>query len=183
MRGLTASHVQLGLLTHTRTLCAASGYVHVNWNKIEQDVRHRLGAADVRATRLQDVLAFNLPGGTGFASGLTFALGGRLGKLAVAGGAVAAGMPLAFHNSKLMQQLLEASAPGVAATLQAVLLQAAARERWRHAPLEELKAEEARLCKELRSLAADKARGAQAARVQTQLEAVEIARRERQAHK
>jgi hypothetical protein len=109
--------------------------VDVDWAKVERvltgaldaDGDGKLTANDARLglSRLNALLAFNLPGGSGFASGLLFAAGGRAGKLAAVGAAVAAAPTLAtahaYSSSESFRRQLEDVAPGVAAQLAAAL--------------------------------------------------------------
>jgi hypothetical protein len=161
--------------------------VDVDWARVERAVAGVLDAdgdgkltardAQLAASKLQTVLEFGLPGGTGFASGLTLALGGRLGRLAVLGTAACALPTLAtahaYSASPNFRQQLEEVAPSVAGALHAALehsgaraaLAAAAASTARAAAalqanklptLEELRREEARTRLEARLLTGDK---------------------------
>ena len=168
---------------------ARSGFLDVNWGRVERAVMRALDSTgaggggggggalsaddlSARLSKLQTVLSFNLPGGAGFASGLTFALGGRLGRVMVLTSAVCAAPALgtahAYTTSRTFRQELEQHAPAVAAALnaamehsgaRAALLSAAAAARelsMRKPPtLEELRREEARAKLEARLLTGD----------------------------
>jgi hypothetical protein len=165
---------------------ARSGFLDVNWGRVERAVVRALDSAgaggaggelstgDLHAglSKLQTVLTFNLPGGTGFASGLTFALGGRLGRVLVLTSAACAAAPLgtahAYASSRTFRQELEQHVPALASALNAALehsgaraallsAAAAARELSMRKPptLEELRREEARAKLEARLLTGD----------------------------
>ena len=185
----------------------------VDWARVERAVVRALDSAgasggggtvtagDVSAglSKLQAVLAFNLPGGTGFASGLTFALGGKLGKALVLASAAAAAPALgtahAYASSYAFRKELEQHAPAVAAALgqalehsgaRAALLSAAAaaRELSMRKPttLEDLRREEARARLEARLLTGDNKMTPQKqvalARIEKTLQRIEVDKRE-----
>lgn len=160
----------------------------VHWARVERAVVRALDSAGASAgggggtlsvddlgaglSKLQAVLAFNLPGGTGFASGLTFALGGRLGKAAVLASALAAAPTLAtahaYASSTAFRQELQQHAPSLASALGAALEHSGARAALllaaqsarklslrKPATLEELRREEARAKLEARLLTGD----------------------------
>lgn len=122
--------------------------------------------------KLQTVLAFNLPGSTGFASGLTYAVGGRLGRVAVLTSAALAAPTLytahAYATTPSFRHTVEEVAPPVAAWLGSALEHASGRAaallaastapaRPRVLPtLEALRKEEARARLEARLLTGDK---------------------------
>ncbi len=151
----------------------------VDWAKVERavvgaldtDGDGKLGTNDAAAAaaKLQTLLAFNLPGGTGFATGLAFAAGGRAGKLVALSTAALGGPTLAtahaYTTSDSFRRTLEEMAPGVASMLrvaaahtaaaQAAVAKAAAQPR-ALPTLDELRREEARARLEARLLAGDK---------------------------
>ena len=192
---------------------ARSGFVDVDWARVERAVVRALdtagasggsgtlSAGDVGASlsKLQAVLAFNLPGGTGFASGLTFALGGKLGKALVLASAAAAAPALgtahAYASSYAFRRELEEHAPALAAALgqalehsgaRAALLSAAAAARElslrKPTTLEELRREEARARLEARLLTGDNKMTTQKqvalARIEKTLQRIELDKRE-----
>lgn len=165
-------------------LAAANDWVTVNWPKVQHDVRRALGTGTeaMQSTqtreRVTHVLAYNLPTGTGFASGLAFALGGRIVKLGVVASAAAASLPLAYaDNDSRVRETICSHAPWAAEVIQTTLLTAMAHveaARWAHSSPAALAKEEARLRKELRALTAGGTREApNALRIRAKLLAIE----------
>ena len=115
-----------------------AGFVQVDWSRVQAAARRQLATdsssldtlslddAPRAAARLQDVLEYNLPSGTGFSAGLAYSLGGKFGRLA----AVSVGAPLAasfagahaFAASDSVRRQLHELAPGLARRLEAALL-------------------------------------------------------------
>ena len=179
---LARAHSTVTCLSRVR----GSGFVDVDWAKVERAVSGvldvdgdgKLTAQDARLglSKLRTVLEFNLPGGTGFGAGLTYAVGGRLGRLAVLSTAACTVPTLAtahaYSSSPQFKATLEEVAPGVAGALDAAIEQSAraraalcttaglARAAAAGPPklptLEELRKEEARTRLEARLLTGDR---------------------------
>ena len=171
----------LGLLFAGVQLAASHDYVQVNWPKLQRDFSRALDATDGRAAaqatheRVTHVLAYNVPSGAGFMSGLAFALSGRVGKLAVLGGTAALAAPLAFNSGGDFHDMVASHLPLAAEAFQGLLVRAMAHAesaRWRDATPAQLAKEEASLRKELKAAA-----GQEALRLTARLRALDEARR------
>ena len=95
-----------------------SGFVTVHWERIEASATRQLRRCEGLSaegprvlSRASELLAHNLPGGTGFSCGLyagLFGLGSLGGKVALASAFAPAGLPLALQpDSDLVRRLLE----------------------------------------------------------------------------
>eukprot|EP00401_Gymnodinium_catenatum_P044918 CAMPEP_0117511342 /NCGR_PEP_ID=MMETSP0784-20121206/28459_1 /TAXON_ID=39447 /ORGANISM="" /LENGTH=217 /DNA_ID=CAMNT_0005307013 /DNA_START=21 /DNA_END=674 /DNA_ORIENTATION=- len=65
-------------------------YVHVDWRKIQRDYEGKVDQGDLVRKSLE-VLAFNLPAGTGFTGGLLYGLGAQASSAAMGTAALGAG--------------------------------------------------------------------------------------------
>lgn len=100
---------------------ARSGFVTVHWERIEASATRQLRRCEGLSaegprvlSQASELLAHNLPGGTGFSCGLysgLFGLGSLGGKLALASALAPVGLPLALQPdsevSDLVRRLLE----------------------------------------------------------------------------
>lgn len=132
-----AAAVGFGTLFCCVQAASYAGLVLVDWSRVEAAARHQLLGPtaeqsftldDARRTaaKLQDVLEWNLPSGSGFTAGLAYSLGGKACKLAVlgVGGPLAASVAgaNAFAASDLLRSRLNELSPGLASRLEAALV-------------------------------------------------------------